>query len=223
MELNEHQLPNVFISRDGRNIYTVNLDPGHSVYAEKLLTYEGRELRRWDPFRSKIAAILLKGCDLLSLNRSSKILYLGAAAGTTPSHLSDIIDTGRIFCVEFSERPFRDLVRLCERRQNMIPILANAHQPEEYKVMVEPADLLYQDISQRDQVEIFIKNVKIFLKKDGLGVLMVKSRSIDVNKSPDSIYESVQERLESDNFNILDKRILSPFQKDHAAFLIAIG
>jgi fibrillarin-like pre-rRNA processing protein len=220
MELNEHYLPNVLISPDGRSIYTVNFDPGKRVYEEDLLTYEGRELRKWIPFRSKFAALLLKGVKTIELEHSSKVLYLGAAAGTTPSHISDIIDLGRVFCVEFSERPFRDLVRLCERRQNMIPILANARKPEEYRPIVERVDFLYQDISQRDQVEIFIKNIKNFLKKDGFGLIMIKSRSIDVNKPPESIYEIVQNKLKSEDFQILDKKILSPFQKDHAAFVV---
>ena len=223
MELEPYSIPNVMISPDGRSIYTVNLDPGHRVYAEDLLTYEGRELRHWNPYRSKLAALLIKGTDRIELRPSSKVLYLGAAAGTTPSHISDIVNSGRVFCVEFSERPFRDLVRLCERRQNMIPILANAHKPEDYRPIVEPVELLYQDISQRDQVEIFMKNARSFLMKNGFGLIMIKSRSIDVNKSPDSIYENVQMKLESENFLILDKKILSPFSKDHAAFIVTIG
>jgi len=220
MELERHSLPNILLSTDGRSIFTVNLDPGRSVYDEDLITFEGRELRRWSPYRSKLAALFLKGTDKFRIDSTSKVLYLGAASGTTPSHISDIISRGLVYCVEFSERPFRDLVKLCEQRANMIPILASARKPEEYRALVEPCDVLYQDISQRDQVEIFIKNIRIFLKKNGLGVIMVKSRSIDVSKSPELIYESVRNQLQSEDFLILDKKILSPYQKDHAAFIV---
>ena len=222
MDLIHHSLPNVFISRDGSKLYSVNLVPGTTVYDEDLLKHEGRELRRWNPYRSKLAAMLLKGTADIDIKVDSTVLYLGAAAGTTASHISDIASSGKVFCVEFSERPFRDLIALCEKRSNMIPILTSARRPGDYKHLVEKADIVYQDISQRDQVDIFISNIRMFLKDRGSGILMVKSRSIDVNVQPKVIYSEVRARLISEFLGAPKMTPLTPYQKDHAAFVIRI-
>jgi fibrillarin-like pre-rRNA processing protein len=223
MELLPFYLPNVCTSDDKKKLYTLNLNPGMKVYNEDLITIEGIEYRYWNPFRSKLAALLLKKSKSMDFVTDNKILYLGAASGTTVSHLSDIITKGRIYCVENSERPFRDLVRLCERRFNLIPILGNGRKPEDYRAIVEVVDWVYQDISQRDQVDIFIKNTKMYMKKSGRAVIMVKSRSIDVNIQPDEIYKDVQTKLKNEGFKIIEMKILSPFQKDHAAFILKLS
>ena len=220
MDLIHHKLPNVFISRDRGKVYSVNLVPGTAVYGEDLVKHDGQELRRWNPYRSKLAAMLLKEAADIDIKVDSTVLYLGAAAGTTASHVSDIASSGKVFCVEFSERPFRDLIALCEKRSNMIPVLASARRPGDYKHLAEKADIIYQDISQRDQVDIFISNVRMFLKVGGCGILMVKSRSIDVNAQPKLIYNEVRTRLISESLGAPKMALLSPYQKDHAAFVM---
>jgi len=49
------------------------------------------EYRVWNPFRSKLAAAILGGVDKIHIAPGSKVLYLGAASGTTVSHVSDIV------------------------------------------------------------------------------------------------------------------------------------
>jgi fibrillarin-like pre-rRNA processing protein len=223
MDLKPFALPNVYISHDDKKLYSKNIVPGNSVYGEDLVEYEGSEFRHWNPNRSKLSAFILKGTKVPNLAETNRVLYLGASSGTTASHVSDVLRKGIVYCVEFSERPFRDLVKLCENRSNMVPILANARKPSEYRAMVENVDWLYQDISQRDQVEIFIQNVKMFLKTGGYGIIMIKSRSIDVNIAPKLIYQRVQDKLDMEDFIVIDQKVLEPFQKDHAAFIIQYG
>ena len=45
----------------------------------------------WNPFRSKLAAAILGGVDKIHMKPGSKVLYLGAASGTTVSHVSDLV------------------------------------------------------------------------------------------------------------------------------------
>ncbi len=121
------------------------------VYGERIQN----GYRLWDPYRSKLAALILKGKgQAISLRVDSKILYLGAATGTTVSHLADIVSEGLVYAVEFSARSMRDLIGLCERRTNIIPILADAAKPEDYAPLLEPVDLIYQDVAQRNQAQI---------------------------------------------------------------------
>jgi len=201
---------------DGRNLYTENLMPGRDVYGERLVTFRGTEYRPWDPRRSKLAALLLKGWKILPLARTSQVLYLGAASGTTVSHVSDLVPEGTIYAVELSRRVFQKLLELAESRHNVLPILADASTPEAYAGTVGRVDLVYQDISQRDQVVILERNLR-FLDPDGTVVLMVKSRSIDVARDPDKVYREVESALRKKGLHVLGTVPLDPLQRDHAA------
>jgi len=85
------------------SLVTLNLAPGRTVYGERLVEEEGREYRLWDPYKSKLAASILKGLSVLPIKSGCGVLYLGAASGTTVSHISDIVGKGgRVYAVEFS-------------------------------------------------------------------------------------------------------------------------
>ena len=202
------------IEVEGQRRLASKSDDPLSVYGERIL--EG--YRTWDPFRSKLAALLLK-CSRpdLRLDRDSRVLYLGAATGTTVSHVSDIVCRGLVYAVEFSPRTMRDLIRLCERRRNIVPILADASHPEDYAFMLEPVDLIYQDVAQRNQAEIASINCLRYLKPGGDLVLMLKTRSVDVSASPQAVLSLEKEKLQGlELYDILD---LLPFHKDHWAML----
>ncbi|MBN1678203.1 MAG: fibrillarin-like rRNA/tRNA 2'-O-methyltransferase [Candidatus Thermoplasmatota archaeon] len=209
-------VPGVFT--DGSRLLTVNAAPGKDVYGEELVKVGGTEYRVWDPYRSKLAAALLLGAKGMGIDRSTKVLYLGAASGTTSSHLSDIVVDGMVHCVEFSERSFRDLVRVCETRKNMIPILADANEPEEYAHMIEGVEFVYQDIAQRNQVDIFVRNMVAFEAERG--VLMLKSRSVDVNRPPREVFSDVRKALLSRGLRIKGLVLLEKYSKDHACFVV---
>ena len=208
--------PNVYTT--GRTLMTVNAAPGVNVYGERLLEFQGTQYRSWDPTRSKLAALILLGGRDLGLDRSSRVLYLGAASGTTASHVSDVASSGMVYCVEVSQRSFRDLVGVCESRRNMIPIMADASRPEDYSHMVEGVDLVYQDIAQRDQAEIFVRNMRHF--EAGRGILMLKSRSVDVNRDPGEVYGEARRELASKGLKVRDALDISQYAKDHAAFVV---
>jgi fibrillarin-like pre-rRNA processing protein len=214
VEITPQGLPGVYT--DGRSIYTVNLVPGQSVYGEKLEPHLDAQYRAWNPKRSKLAAFILKGCKTFPFKEDSTVLYLGAATGTTASHVSDLVSNGTIYCVEISPPPFRKLVSLCETRDNMIPIMADAHSPETYEQLVDTVDIVYMDIAQRHQVDIFLNNLRL-LKDGGTSYFMVKARSIDVSKDPKSVYDSVKEELRAAGLNVLESSELNPYEKDHMA------
>ena len=94
------------------HIATENLNPRIKVYGEKLVEFEGKEYRIWEQRRSKLGAAIMNGMNMFPFEKNSKVLYLGASSGTTPSHISDIITEGILWCVEFSPRMMRSLVEL---------------------------------------------------------------------------------------------------------------
>ena len=209
----------VYEDRANRRLYTINLSPGKRVYDEQLVNQNNIEYREWDPYGSKLAAAILNGCNNIFLRKDDVILYLGSATGTTVSHVSDVVGKdGFVFAVDIAPRVMRDLIFNCEERENIAPILADANHIKELMERISLADVIYQDIAQKDQVEIFLKNVSAFLKKDGYALLAIKARSIDVTKQPKQIFREVREMLDKEMI-IVDYRTLEPYQKDHALFI----
>lgn len=205
------------------HLATCNLTPGLRVYGEKLVEYDDRELRLWDPRRSKLAAAILNGLEIFPFRTDSKILYLGASTGTTPSHLSDIAHNGLIYCVEFSPRMMRNLVDLSQLRDNLIPLLDDATKPHNYLNLVEKVDVLYSDVAQPKQSELFMDNMRLFLKEEGIGILMLKARSIDVTRNPKEVFQEEESKLKTSGFRVLEKIDLEPYEKDHMAFVCEFG
>ncbi len=204
-----------------RRLATKNLAPEHSVYGERLLRFKGIEYRIWDAFRSKLAAAILKDLVTVPIKLSSKVLYLGAASGTTVSHVSDIVgDEGFVYCVEFASRSIRDLINnVCAFRPNTSPIFADARLPEQYAALIEKVDAIYCDVAQPEQALLLANNAKLFLKEDGWVMLAVKSQSIDVTKRPSEVYKEEANVLKNRGFRIEQVVPLEPYDKAHAMIL----
>ncbi len=206
---------------DKNKIFTENpvSCKGLKVYNERIIKYKGKELRSWNPYRSKLAAAILNGFTF-KIKVDSNILYLGAATGTTVSHISDICKEGIIYAVENSSVAVKKLINVCEKRSNIIPIFEDANHPDRYSSIVTNVDLIYQDISQRSQAEIFSSNISRYLKKGGYGILMVKARSIDVSLKPKMAYELVCSELKKSGLKINEQVDLNPYVKDHLAIIV---
>jgi fibrillarin-like pre-rRNA processing protein len=166
--------------------------------------------RKWDARRSKLGAMLETGMDT-GLEGGETVLYLGAAAGTTVSHVADF--AGPTYAVEFAARPARDLLDAAEPRPNLFPLLKDARKPETYAHVVEPVDVLIQDVATRGQAKVALAN-RQFLDDDGRLLLAVKARSEDVARDPDQVFDEVLETLR-DGYEVLETRSLEPFHEDH--------
>jgi fibrillarin-like pre-rRNA processing protein len=197
-------------------LLTQNLAPGKRVYNEDLVRRGGAEYRTWDPFRSKLAAAIIKGLPDTVVGEGAKVLYLGASTGTTVSHVSDLVGpAGMVIGVEFSPRVAREFVeRVARERKNVIPYVADARDPSKYSVA--RVDVVYCDIAQPDQTEIAVANCAVMLKQGGTLLLVVKARSIDVLKDPEKVFKAEKGKLEGKGFEVLKVLELSPFEKDHA-------
>jgi fibrillarin-like pre-rRNA processing protein len=209
----KERFPGIYEIND--SLATRNLVPGDRVYGERLVKEGDAEYRLWNPRRSKLAAALIQGLSAIPIKGDSTVLYLGASTGTTASHVSDLCPRGVVYCVESSSRSMRDLYGLCKRRPNMVPLLADARDPEGYSALLERCDLIYQDIAQREQAAILLENADWFLKEGGEILLAVKAKSIDVTKDPRKIFEKETALLKGSGFQMLDIIPLEPFHRYH--------
>jgi len=205
-----------------RQIATESISPGHSAYGEKRISGGRVEYRLWDPYKSKLAAAIANGLKNMPIREGDAVLYLGIAQGTTASHISDIVgERGLVIGVEISPKPFEKLLELCEERKNIIPILGDANRPEDYREFVEKADIVYQDISQKNQGEILLKNARAYLKKGGYAIFVIKARSIDVVKEADEIFKKEIKILEKE-MGVLEIVSLRPYDKDHILVVLRL-
>jgi len=203
------------------HLITKNLIPGKKVYGERLFSFNTGEFREWVPHRSKLGAAIRNDLKEMPLCSGNNVLYLGVAEGTTASHISDLIgEKGLIFGVDLSEKTMKKLLTICEDRKNILPILADANQPEQYEEDLEgfKIDLLYQDVAQKNQAEIFNKNSK-FLKKGGKGMIAIKAQSISSSIESTKVFAE-QEQILRKEFKVIQAINLKPFEKEHMFYLL---
>jgi fibrillarin-like pre-rRNA processing protein len=181
------------------------------VYNERMLG----GARVWEPYRSKLSALYHVGMGV-DLGSSMRVLYLGAANGTTVSHVADYTEV--VYAVEFAPRPMQDLIEVARRRKNVMPIMADATRPDRYAPLVEMVDLVYQDVAQPDQASIAIRNCA-FLRPGGNLVLMLKTRSVDVRKQPEIVFDETLKALKEAGFTVQESVWLVPYHQDHAAIV----
>lgn len=180
---------------------------GEPVYGEPV---EGR-WRCWDARRSKLGAMLETGMDL-GLRGNDAVLYLGAASGTTVSHVADF--AGPTYAVEFAPRPMRDLLGVAEARENLFVLLKDARRPETYAHVVESGlDAVIQDVATRGQADVALENRR-FLRDGGRLIAAIKARSEDVTRDPGDVFAGVLEELR-EGYEIRETERLDPFHVDH--------
>jgi len=201
-------------------IYTKNLVKGERVYGEFLLREGENEYREWDYYRSKYGAAVKNRLEQSIFKKGSKVLYLGSAEGTTVSHVSDIVgNEGVVFCIDISTVAMIKLLQLAEKRENLMPLVGNAENPAEYEEFIEEkVDAMFQDISQRNQADIFVRNAK-FLKKGGLAAIAIKTKSISQSAKKEDIVEDEKAILEME-FEVLQVLSLEPYEKHHYFILL---
>ncbi|KAI1349537.1 fibrillarin [Xylaria sp. FL0043] len=209
----------IFVSRD---LLTRSVAPGIE-YGEKRISVDETtkdadgnsvstkiEYRIWNPFRSKLAAAVIGGIDNIFIAPGKKVLYLGAASGTSVSHVADIVGpTGNVYAVEFSHRSGRDLTAMAQNRTNVIPIVEDARHPLKYRMLVPMVDAIFLDVAQPDQARIALLNASLFLKIGGGIVISIKANCIDSTAAPEAVFAAEVQKL----------RQGEPYERDHAVVI----
>lgn len=191
------------------------------MYGEKRISVESEngkiEYRAWNPFRSKLGAAILGGIGDIHITPGCKVLYLGAASGTTVSHVSDMVGPeGRVYAVEFSQRSGRDLLGVAQKRSNIIPIIDDARHPTKYRMMMSMVDVIFSDVAQPDQARIVALNAAHYLKLGGHIVMSIKANCVDSTAPPEAVFASEVKKLQQDRIKPLEQISLEPYERDHA-------
>ncbi|KAI5924636.1 Fibrillarin-domain-containing protein [Camillea tinctor] len=225
-----HRHAGWFVSRGKEDhLLTKSMAPGIDVYGEKRISVDSTttdengapvttkvEYRIVNPFRSKIAAGIIGGLDNIYMKPGSKVLYLGAASGTSVSHVSDCVGpTGNVYAVEFSHRSGRDLVNCATNRTNIVPIVEDARHPLKYRMLVPMVDVIFADVAQPDQSRIVALNAHLFLKIGGGVVISIKANCIDSTAAPETVFAQEVQRLRAEGIKPKEQITLEPYERDH--------
>ncbi|KAK8101218.1 Fibrillarin [Apiospora kogelbergensis] len=230
-----HRHEGIFVSRGKEDhLLTRSVAPGLEVYGEKRIQVDDTskdadgapvstkvEYRVWNPFRSKLAAGVIGGIDNIYMKPGSRVLYLGAASGTSVSHVSDLVGpSGNVYAVEFSHRSGRDLVNMAQNRTNVIPIVEDARHPLRYRMLVPMVDCIFADVAQPDQARIVALNAHMFLKVGGGVVISIKANCIDSTAAPEAVFAQEVQKLRAEHIKPQEQLTLEPYERDHC---IVIG
>ncbi|RZD43846.1 MAG: fibrillin [Methanobacteriota archaeon] len=214
-----------------RAIWTINANPRKTVYGESLRRFNGKEYRRWDPRRSKLAAAMIRtrnNPDILLPAAGSQILYLGAGHGTTISHLHDHLcgadnrKGGRLVAVDLAPRCLRDLTHLAHSRKGLVPVLGDARKHTEWGALVpRRVNWLFQDVAQAGQVEIFLSACDSFLAIEGIALLSLKAASERWNSEGEAaLFTEVGRKIEAHGLELLEGIKLTGYEDNHTLFVV---
>jgi len=216
---------------DRRALWTLNAVPKQSVYGETLRPFNGREHRRWDPNRSKLAAAMLRtrrDPSLLLPEQGTTILYLGAGHGTSVSHLYDHLCgqknrmKGRLVCVDLAPRCLRDLTFMAADRPGLVPVLGDARKHAEWGVLLpRRVNWLFQDVAQAGQVDIFIRACERFLMTNGIALLSLKAASERwTGEGENALFAGVESALLEAGYDLEESIELTGFEDNHRLFVV---
>jgi len=200
------------VKEDGENFLVV---PSTDVEPFKGVLKNG--VRRWSPYRSKLAALAKKTGGFDGLLPTNRALYLGAGNGYTVSFLADLCKECHIYAVECSHTSSRDLLKVARHRKNIHPLIANARMASSYMTTVPTPDWLFQDISQRDQVEIFLSHLP-FLQSRSVAILILKVESLSKGHSINRALDAAADAL-SLHCVVKETVSLEPYEKMHGALI----
>ena len=213
---------------------TRNLTRGNKFYNEKIVFSNDQEYRVWKPYKSKLAAAILNGLEILPIIEKSRMLYLSTSEIMTLSHISDIIGTeGVVYVVEHSQENAKELIeKLVQKRDNIKPIIMDMKKPLQYEIIDGKVDVVYVDVEQFNQEEIALLNCKMYLQVGGYLLLMVKTRLVDqyegkkfIINEKYSLVNTIEEKNRQKhtekvdlkvNFEILQQINLADFFKEYS-------
>jgi len=186
------------------------------VYGERWVEVDGRAFRAFEPGRSKLAAGIARAWTGPVPKSGERWLYLGAATGTTASHIADLVGpNGAVYAIERSPRPFARLLALAERWPPLLPILGDARALRDYSALVPPVAGIYVDVAQPDQVEIVRSNAALFLERPGGAVVVaLKTASMGRERDPAGHLREAEAQLRP-LVELAPSVRLDPFHKGH--------
>ena len=153
---------------------TKNLVEGTKTHKEKTVIVNGEEFLEWNPYKSKLAAAIRNGLQILPIIKNSKIVCISPLEESTILHISNIVGNGgSVFVIIVDKNKKSFLNKLVDTHKNIIPIYDTVDELSSSSITGK-VDALYVDIPESEQIEMIVKKYGSLLKNDGFLMLIVK-------------------------------------------------
>jgi fibrillarin-like pre-rRNA processing protein len=163
---------------------TKNMVKGTKTRKERTKIVNDEEFLEWSPYKSKLAAAIRSGLQILPIIKNSKVVCINLLEESTILHISNIVDSGgSVFVIDVNKNKKSFLNKLVDTHKNIIPIYDAADELSFSSSMTGKVDALYVDIPESEQIEQIVEKYGSLLKNEGFLMLIAK-------KDDDAILEN---------------------------------
>jgi len=153
---------------------TKNLVEGTKTRKERTVIVNGEEFLEWNPYKSKLAAAIRNGLQILPIIKNSKVVCINPLEESTILHISNIVGSGgTVFIIDDEKNKKSFLNKLVNTHKNIIPIYDTVDELSSSSITGK-VDALYVDIPESEKIEIIVKKYGSLLKNEGFLMLIVK-------------------------------------------------
>ena len=157
---------------------TKNIVEGTKTHKEKIVIVNDEEFLEWNPYKSKLAAAIRNGLQILPIIKNSKVVCINPLEESTILHISNIVGSnGSVFVIDINKNKKSFLNKLVDTHKNIIPIYDTVDELSFSSSITGKVDALYVDLPESEQIEQIVRNYGSLLKNEGFLMLVAKKDS----------------------------------------------
>ena len=165
-------------------LVTKNMVKGTKTRKERIKIVNDEEFLEWSPYKSKLAAAIRSGLQILPIIKNSKVVCINLLEESTILHISNIVGSnGSVFVIDINKNKKSFLNKLVDTHKNIIPIYDTVDELSSSSSITGKVDALYVDIPESEQIETIVEKYGSLLKNEGFLMLIAK-------KDDDAILEN---------------------------------
>ena len=154
---------------------TKNMVKGVKTRKEKIVIVNDEEFLEWNPYKSKLAAAIRSGLQILPIIKNSKVVCINPLEESTILHISNIVGSGgSVFVIDVNKNKKSFLNKLVDTHENIIPIYDTIDELSFSSSITGKVDALYVDITEAEQIKQIVDKCELLLKNEGFLMLVAK-------------------------------------------------
>ena len=158
-----------------KQLATKNIVEGTKTHKEKIVIVNDEEFLEWNPYKSKLAAAIRNGLQILPIIKNSKVVCICPLEESTILHISNIVGNGgSVFVIDVNKNKKSFLNKLVNTHKNIIPIYDTIDELSFSSSITGKVDALYVDITEAEQIKQIVDKCELLLKNEGFLMLVAK-------------------------------------------------
>ena len=190
---------------------TKNIVKGTKTRKEKIVIVNNEEFLEWNPYKSKLAAAIRNGLQIIPIIKNSKIVCINLPEESTMLHISNIVGSGgSVFVIDVNKNKKSFLNKLVNTHKNIIPIYDKVDELSFFSSITGKVDALYVDIPESEQIEQIVEKYGSLLKNEGF--LMFVTKKDDAILDDDIVGWMAEQRAGFDKIREITTKLKTQFE-----------